>query len=71
MCLTLCVHFVLGYPQNDSSVFFCQSGEAIEKNFVCDFKVDCFDGSDESNCSEYSAVLYNVCSVVLYEVGTC
>ena len=51
---------LLGYLRNDSSIFVCSSGEAVEKNFVCDFKVDCFDGSDESNCSEYSAVLYHV-----------
>ena len=25
----------------------------MQKDTLCDFKVDCFDGSDEFNCSEY------------------
>ena len=48
----LCIFFSV-YSQNDSSIFVCHSGEAVSKEFVCDFNVNCFDGSDELNCSEY------------------
>ncbi|KFM70445.1 MAM and LDL-receptor class A domain-containing protein, partial [Stegodyphus mimosarum] len=33
--------------------FACLSGECINKTLVCDFSLDCPDGSDETNCSDY------------------
>ena len=45
--------FLLEYSRNDLSILVCHSGEAVDKMVVCDFQMDCFDGSDESNCSKF------------------
>ncbi|XP_062900283.1 MAM and LDL-receptor class A domain-containing protein 1 isoform X2 [Mobula hypostoma] len=37
----------------DITDYVCQNGECIESDLVCDYKLDCEDGSDESNCSQY------------------
>ncbi|XP_057191697.1 MAM and LDL-receptor class A domain-containing protein 1 [Triplophysa rosa] len=33
--------------------FACVRGGCVSEEHVCDFKVDCEDGSDETNCSQY------------------
>jgi hypothetical protein len=32
--------------------FRCTNGQCISKGDKCDIKVDCFDGSDETNCED-------------------
>ena len=51
MALSQILYFT-EYSRDDPSVFVCHSGEAVSRKFVCDFKSDCFDGSDEAKCGE-------------------
>ena len=38
---------------SEVELFFCNDGEAIKKEFVCDEDPDCFDGTDElQNCPD-------------------
>eukprot|EP00795_Rhopilema_esculentum_P012748 gene12748-3475_t len=41
-------------PSNRSDIFVCHNGEDISSSLVCNLNADCFDGSDELNCSEYA-----------------
>ncbi|XP_044280965.1 MAM and LDL-receptor class A domain-containing protein 1 [Varanus komodoensis] len=36
--------------------FVCWNKKCIESNFVCDYKADCEDWSDEVDCSQYTSV---------------
>ncbi|KAM4687798.1 MAM and LDL-receptor class A domain-containing protein 1 [Discoglossus pictus] len=36
--------------------FVCQNKKCIESHLVCDYKPDCEDSSDETDCSEYSNI---------------
>lgn len=36
--------------------FECTSGECIMLDWTCDNQFDCFDGSDERDCREYSGL---------------
>lgn len=38
---------------NIKKEFTCLNGECIKNNLLCDFSLDCSDGSDETNCTEY------------------
>jgi len=48
------INYSREYSRDDPSVFVCHSGEAVSRKFVCDFKSDCFDGSDEAKCDQLS-----------------
>ena len=40
--------------------FKCKSGDCILTKYVCDGVLDCFDNSDENNCSEEELALLNI-----------
>ena len=44
---------VIPLPECQEDEFKCSSGACIEKHLVCDFFVDCKDGSDERDCGEH------------------
>lgn len=46
--------------------FKCASGPCIDPKYVCDYRDDCGDGSDEVNCGMLTSVSLNTLSSFLF-----